>query len=175
MGLVAAGVNGIKLEDGDELVGAEILPADGEIFLLASDGKAKRVGEKDFPSQGRYGKGVRVWDLPKKISLVGAVSGKPNHMATIVLSKGAPKSTRLDAAAVRKRAATKGDVIVEIKKDEVITGLSVAWTVERYVKKVEEDRKPKAEGGRQKAAAPKKAAVKKAAPAPKKSAKKGKK
>jgi DNA gyrase subunit A len=171
MGLVAAGVNGIKLEEGDELIGAEILPAEGEIFLLASDGKAKRVGEKDFPSQGRYGKGVRVWDLPKKIALVGAVSGKPNHMATIILAKGAPKSTRLDAANVRKRAATKGDAIVEMKKDEVITGLSVAWTVERYVAlspkgKAEGERKQKAEGGKQKAAPAKKAAVKKkAAPA----------
>jgi DNA gyrase/topoisomerase IV subunit A len=175
MGLVAAGVNGIKLEEGDELVGAEILPAEGEIFLLASDGKAKRVGEKDFPLQGRYGKGVRVWDLPtsspkgKKITLVGAVSGKPNHMATIILAKGAPKSTRLDAANVRKRAATKGDAIVEMKKDEVITGLSVAWTVERFVtlspkgerKQKAEGGKQKAESGRQKAAVKKKATKKK--------------
>jgi DNA gyrase/topoisomerase IV subunit A len=134
MGLIAAGVNGIKLDDNDEVIGAEILPTEGEIFILASDGKAKRINEKDFPSQGRYGKGVRVWDLPKKVTLVGAVSGKPNHMATILLAKGAPKSTRLDAANVRKRAATRGDVIIEMKKDEAITGLSVAWTVERYVK-----------------------------------------
>jgi DNA gyrase subunit A len=144
MGLVAAGVNGIKLEESDEVVGAEILPAEGEIFILASDGKAKRVSEKDFPSQGRYGKGVRVWDLPKKMTLVGAVSGKPNHMATILLAKGAPKSTRLDAATVRRRAATRGDAIVEMKKDEAILGLSVAWTVERYVKvgkAVDEDKK----------------------------------
>ncbi|MBI5932840.1 MAG: DNA gyrase subunit A [Chloroflexi bacterium] len=176
MGLVAAGVNGIKLEEGDELVGAEVLPAEGEIFLLASDGKAKRVGEKDFPSQGRYGKGVRVWDLPKKVTLVGAVSGKPNHMATIVLSKGAPKSTRLDAANVRKRAATKGDAIVEIKKDEIITGLSVAWTVERFVTlspkgKAEGERKQKADGGKKKAEGGRQKAAtakKKAAPAKKK-------
>ena len=58
MGLVAAGVNGIKLDDKDEVVGVEILPAEGEIFLLTSDGKAKRVDEKEFPTQGRYGKGV---------------------------------------------------------------------------------------------------------------------
>src|SRR5689334_4735633 len=49
MGLVAAGVNGIKLEDKDEVVGAEVLPAEGEVFLLASDGKAKRVDVKEFP------------------------------------------------------------------------------------------------------------------------------
>jgi len=152
MGLVAAGVNGIKLDEQDEVVGAEILPAEGEIFLLASDGKAKRVSEKEFPAQGRYGKGVRAWDLPRKVTLVGAVSGKPNHLATVVLEKGAPKSTRLDAAAVRKRAASKGDVIVEMKKDEAILSVSVAWTAERFVKK-EEERKQKAEGGKRKATA----------------------
>src|SRR3990170_2654114 len=43
MGLVAAGVNGMKLDDRDEVVGMEILPVEGEIFLITSDGKAKRV------------------------------------------------------------------------------------------------------------------------------------
>ncbi|OQY80364.1 MAG: hypothetical protein B6D40_13035, partial [Anaerolineae bacterium UTCFX3] len=167
MGLVAAGVNGIKLDEQDEVVGAEILPAEGEIFLLASDGKAKRVSEKEFPAQGRYGKGVRAWDLPRKVTLVGAVSGKPNHLATVVLEKGAPKSTRLDAAAVRKRAASKGDVIVEMKKDEAILSVSVAWTAERFVKR-EEERKQKAEGGKRKAEGGKRKATAKPAKGKKK-------
>ncbi|MCL4527977.1 MAG: hypothetical protein M1282_01020, partial [Chloroflexi bacterium] len=169
MGLVAAGVNGIKLDDRDEVVGAEIFPAEGEVFLLASDGKAKRVDQKEFPSQGRYGKGVRVWDLPKKVTLAGAVSGKPNHMATIHLSKGAPKSTRLDAATVRKRAATKGDVIVEVKPGESITGVAVGWTVERYVKKVVAEEEKKAKERKKKeaksSAKPKQAPTKKTAKA----------
>ena len=164
MGLVAAGVNGIKLDDKDEVVGAEIFPAEGEVFLLASDGKAKRVDQKEFPAQGRYGKGVRVWDLPKKVTLAGVVSGKPNHMATIYLSKGAPKSTRLDAAAVRKRAATKGDLIVEVKPSESITGVAVGWTVERYVKKVVEVEK-------EEKAAKAKASTKEKKPAPAKKTK----
>jgi DNA gyrase/topoisomerase IV subunit A len=171
MGLVAAGVNGVKLDEKDEVVGAEILPAEGEIFILASDGKAKRVSEKDFPSQGRYGKGVRAWVLPNKVNIIGAVSGKPNHMATIVLARGAPKSTRLDAAKVRRRASAKGEQIVEMKKDETILGMSVAWTVERYVKvgKAQEEKedKKKEERGKKKEAG-KKPAAKKAKPAPKK-------
>ena len=133
MGLVAAGVNGIKLEDKDQVVGMEVLPAEGEIFLLASDGKAKRVDEKEFPKQGRYGKGVVAWDLPNKVTLAAVASGKPNHVATIHMSKGAAKSARLDLAAVRKRASTKGDLVVEVKPGETITGLAVGWTVERFV------------------------------------------
>src|SRR5512134_3658661 len=86
MGLVAAGVNGLKLTDKDEAVGMEILPADGEIFLLTSDGKAKRVEQKEFPIQGRYGRGVIAWDLSEKARLAGVVVDKPNHMATIHLT-----------------------------------------------------------------------------------------
>ncbi|HEY5728882.1 MAG TPA: DNA gyrase subunit A [Anaerolineales bacterium] len=133
MGLVAAGVNGMKLDEKDEVVGMEILPSAGEFFLLTNDGKAKRVPEKDFPKQGRYGKGVIAWDLPGKTRLAGIVAGKPNHLATIHLSKMAPKSTRLDAAGLRKRASTKGDVVVEVKPGEEAISVNVAWTVEKFV------------------------------------------
>ena len=164
MGLVAAGVNGIKLDASrkDEVVGMEVLPAEGEIFLLAGDGKAKRVDEKEFPRQGRYGKGVTAWDLPAKVTLTAIASGKPNHVATIHMSKGAAKSARLDLAAVRKRAAAKGDVVVEVKPGETITGLAVGWMVERFVewgkKKEESSAQRLSKGGKK--GKPKKAVVK---------------
>jgi len=161
MGLVAAGVNGMKLDENDIVIGAEILPAEGEIFLMTSDGKAKRVAEKEFPRQGRYGKGVAAWDLPKKVNIAGVVSGKPNHMATMHLSKGAPKSTRLDAVTIRKRAATKGDTIVEVKAGDEVLSVNVAWTVEKFVKTVKEEKR---EEKKKEEVKGKKAAEKKAAP-----------
>ena len=57
-------------------------------------------------------------------------------MATIHLSKGAPKSTRLDAAGIRKRAATKGDVVVEVKPGEEVVSVNAGWTVEKFVEAV---------------------------------------
>jgi len=157
MGLVAAGVNGMKLNDNDEVVGMEVLPAEGEIFLVSSEGKAKRLEQKEFPLQGRYGKGVIAWDLPGKVRLAGAVLDKPHYMATIHISKGAPKSTRLDAAGIRKRASTKGDLIVEVKPGEEVVSVNTAWTVEKYVeaekKKPERsERKPQNGNGHKPAA-----------------------
>ena len=111
----------------------EILPADGEIFIITSDGKAKRIDQKDFPVQGRYGKGVIAWELREKEKLAGVVTGKPNTVATIHLSKGAPKSARLDEAGLRKRAATKGDQVVEVKPGEEAVSVNVGWTVEKFV------------------------------------------
>ncbi len=169
MGLVAAGVNGMKLDEKDEVIGAEILPAEGDIFLLTGEGKAKRVDVKDFPVQGRYGKGVVAWDLPGKVTLAAIASGKPNHVATIHLSKGAPKSARLDAAGSRKRASSKGDVVVEVKPGESVVSVNVGWTLERFIKVAKEEPKTakKITGAKPKAA---KASVKKkvAKPAAKK-------
>jgi DNA gyrase subunit A len=177
MGLMAAGVNGIKLEDKDEVVGMEILPVEGEVFLLTSDGKAKRIEQKEFPSQGRYGKGVKAWDLPNKVWLAGVVTDKSNHMATIHLSKGAPKSARLDAAGIRKRAATKGDVVVEVKPGEEAVSINIGWMVEKFVTANKaEPEKPAAKKEGKKPARKKAPPVKKKKAVPaKKTAKKKKK
>ena len=96
MGLVAAGVNGVKLGVGDEVVGAEVVPdKKGEVFVIASDGKAKRIPVSDIPTQGRYGRGVIFWNLAMGVTLAGLATGKPNNVATVHLLKAAPKSTRL--------------------------------------------------------------------------------
>ena len=121
------------------------------------------VDPKDFPKQGRYGKGVIAWDLPEKVHLVGVVTGKPNHMATIHLTKGAPKSARLDMAAVRKRAATKGDVVVEVKPGEEVVSVNVGWMVEMFVAAPEKVNRKKKESGKR-TSSPKGKAAKKAAP-----------
>ena len=135
MGLAAAGVNGIKLGVGDVVVGAEVLPVEGEILLVASDGKAKRVEQKDFPLQGRYGKGVIGWELPARVTLAGLAAGKKNDIVTLHLAKAAPKMTRLDAAPLRKRSALRGEAVVEVKAGDVIVGVVESWVLERFVQK----------------------------------------
>ncbi|MCX6079002.1 MAG: DNA topoisomerase 4 subunit A [Chloroflexi bacterium] len=147
MGLVAAGVNGVKLGVGDEVVGMEILPAEGDVFVVASDGKAKRIQQADFPSQGRYGRGVILWDLPLGVKLVGLVVGKGTHVVTLHLLKAAPKMTRIDEAGMKKRAATRGDTVVEVKPGDAVLGLTDSWVVERFVvlKNKKEESKSKKE------------------------------
>jgi hypothetical protein len=101
---------------------------------MTSDGKAKRVEQKDFPKQGRYGKGIIAWDLAKGVTLAGMVAGKDNWVATIHLAKAAAKSHRLDEAKLRKRAATRGEALVEIKAGDAVTGVTLGWMVDRYIK-----------------------------------------
>jgi len=124
MGLVAAGVNGMKLKGDDKVIGARTLNTEMEVFLLASDGFAKRVKPSNFPVQGRYGQGVAGWKLPTGVQILGIANDKPNLEVTIHLSKSAAKKVRLDAAPIRTRPSN-GKLVLEVKANDQITFVSV--------------------------------------------------
>lgn len=130
MGLVAAGVNGMKLQEGDEVVGVVLPPSRGDIFMAASDGSAKRVAVNQFPRQGRYGQGVVAWKLPTKTKAVGATTGKGTQRVTLHLDKLAPKMARLDEAPLQGRAA-RGKSIQDLKPGDEVLMLTAPWQVER--------------------------------------------
>ncbi len=151
MGLVAAGVMGIKLKVGDEIVGMDLIPQNGEVFLLASNGQAKRVAPKDFPRQGRYGQGVVAWKLPQAVRLVGMAIGKGTLRATFHLARYAAKMARLDDAPLRKRTAARGAEVLDVKAGDRIIGFNIPWIVPRPLA----ESKPKKRTTRKKADNPK--------------------
>jgi hypothetical protein len=71
--------------------------------------------------------------LDKGIKLAGITMGKPNAHVTIHLLKAAAKQSRLDEAALRKRSATRGDAVVEVKPGDSVIGLTSGWIFNRYV------------------------------------------
>ncbi len=132
MGLVAAGVGGIKLGARDLVIGMELMPRRGDILLLTSDGRGKRVPPDQFPRQGRYGQGVIAWKLPRTAQLVGVTAGKASTRLTILLDKLSPKAIRMDEAPLQTRTAA-GKTIVELKAGYQVLGLSIPWAVPRPV------------------------------------------
>ncbi len=132
MGLVAAGVGGIKLGARDLLIGMELIPRHGEILLVSSDGKAKRVAADQFPRQGRYGQGVICWKLPRTAQLVGLAAGKAATRLTLLLDKLSPKAMRMDEAPLQTRLAS-GKSIIDLKVGYQVLGLSIPWAVPRPV------------------------------------------
>ena len=132
MGLVAAGVGGIKLGGRDLVIGMELIPRRGDILLVTSDGKAKRVATDQFPRQGRYGQGVIAWKLPRTSQLVGIAAGKASARVTLLLDKLAPKAMRLDEAPLQTRAAS-GKPVIDLKPGYQVLGLSILWAVPRAV------------------------------------------
>ena len=101
---------------------------------------------RDFPAQGRYGKGVIAWELARGVTLAGMAMGKANAVVTLHLLRAAPKMARLDEAPLRKRTAMRGESVVEVKPGDTLLGLTEGWAVERFVELVKKDEKKKIPG-----------------------------
>ncbi len=130
MGMVAAGVMGIKLTGEDRLVGMEILPRPGDVFLITTTGRAKRLAASQFPIQGRYGLGVQTWKLAPREALAGMAVGKGTQKVTVTISRLLPRTIRLDEAPLQARAA-RGKSLLELKPGDHVTHLTLAWETAR--------------------------------------------
>lgn len=106
MGLAAAGVYGIRLDEKDaRVVGTGLATRHKDLLLISSTGWAKRTALNKFPKQGRYGKGVLAWKSGEDVSLAGGVFGDPEDRAIAHLTKGAARSIRFSDAPRRVRAS----------------------------------------------------------------------
>nr|HMN62518.1 DNA gyrase subunit A [Anaerolinea sp.] len=122
MGLVAAGVMGIKLGEGDQV--AAMLPwaERSEVFILASDGSGWRMSAKDFPKQGRYGQGVIACRVAKGAELVGAAIGGGKTGLLAILSRSGIRRLRFSDAALVRRTG-KSSVLWKVKAGDEPIGL----------------------------------------------------
>jgi DNA gyrase subunit A len=140
MGLVAAGVNAIKLPKGAGAVGVLDLKSAEEILFITSDGNGWRENKEGFPVQGRYGQGVAIGKAKSGAKVVGLLSGKKNTTFTIFLKKSAAKSLRFDVLPIGKRGAS-AKVILEIKIGDSVENIckavddSVRWNEKKTTKK----------------------------------------
>jgi DNA gyrase subunit A len=98
MGLVAAGVNAMKLSSTDEAAG---------------------MLEVGFPLQGRYGQGVITCRLKPGSYVAGFTCGKKNTQISLHFKKAAAKLIRLDDVPLCNRA-TQGKPALEIKAGDEI-------------------------------------------------------
>ncbi len=124
MGLVAAGVNGMKLGAGDQVVGFTRYQAERDVLLVASNGAGWRISTKEFPLQGRYGMGVIAARPAPRESIAGILLGKPGQAGLLHFDPVNAQPVRVDAIPAVKRQA--GARPLGGGKGAVITGLSAA-------------------------------------------------
>jgi len=117
MGLVAAGVNAMKLSKDDNVAAVIPLVGKGELLAVADNGIAWRLEENAFPIQGRYGSGVIAFKMVPKTRIVGVGYGKKNYQVSIHLKKAAAKVVRIDEIPAGKRA-TAGKKLIDLKTND---------------------------------------------------------
>ena len=74
MGRDAGGVRGIRLEDGDRVVGACVAEEGKELLTVTKNGFGKRTALTEYHAQNRGGKGLKNYNLTAKTGLVAGVA-----------------------------------------------------------------------------------------------------
>ncbi|NLA80814.1 MAG: hypothetical protein GX853_08760 [Chloroflexi bacterium] len=131
MGLVAAGVNAIKLKDNDYVVGASVIEDKDEVAFITRLGLAKRVVADEFPTQGRYGQGVIAWKLGKDDEIVAQLVGKLTDRGVCHFRKSASKVFTITNAISRKRAAN-GQTMFPLKAGDELIDFTTIHDYTRY-------------------------------------------
>ena len=126
MGLPATGVAGIKLLDGDIAMSMVFTDenSDQDIVLATTDGRAKRVAFKEFPVQGRAGKGVIAAKLVRDATVADAVLAEPDNTIVYVTLKGNAKSLKAKNLTRRGRPAG-GDEAIAISGSDLLARMVV--------------------------------------------------
>lgn len=136
MGRSAAGVRGIRLKKGDEVVGMDIVPTTNKneegkkvkhfLLVVMENGYGKRTEVSQYKIQGRGGSGIKTANITAKtggIMLVCMVSDASDNEDLIVISqKGKVIRTEVKSISVLGRA-TQGVRIMKMEEgDKVASG-----------------------------------------------------
>ncbi len=125
MGLPAGGVMGIKLSGKDRVVTLAVARPRSDLFIVSSDGKAKRTPLSEYPTQGRYGQGVLTTRrTAADAELAGGCVLQASTPVIVVTEKGAAKTLR-GRSAPRMGRATQGQDIIALRgRDTVVNAFT---------------------------------------------------
>ena len=124
-GRTARGVRGIRLEEGDEVVGCDVISPGRQVLFISERGIGKRTPYDDFTAHHRGGGGVRAMKLaPRTGPLVGAWGVTEEDELVVISSKG--RMVRLSAGEISSlsRSAT-GYTVVRLDEGDGVADVSI--------------------------------------------------
>ncbi len=123
MGRGAAGVRGIRLPAGHEVIGLTIL-RDGLILTATANGYGKRTPVDDFPVQGRGGQGViAIQTTDRNGNTVGAKQVGEDDEIMLISSNGTLVRTGVDDISIMGRN-TQGVRLIRVESGQRLVGLA---------------------------------------------------
>ncbi len=122
MGRTAAGVRGIRLTKGHELIALLIVGA-GQILTATEKGFGKLTPIEDFPVHGRGGQGViAIQTTSRNGRMVGALQVEPDDEIMLISSVGTLVRTPVDGISMQGRN-TQGVRLIRLAEGERLVGL----------------------------------------------------
>jgi DNA gyrase subunit A len=123
---MARGIRALTLDEGDQLIAANLTNGDNFIFLGSHEGQAIRFNEEEVRPMGRTARGVRAMDLEKDDYLVGTEVVDKDGLILSISELGYGKRTPLESYRLTHRGG-KGVINMKTtnKTGKVVAILSV--------------------------------------------------
>ncbi|HCK32893.1 MAG TPA: DNA gyrase subunit A, partial [Rhodospirillaceae bacterium] len=125
----STGVRGIKLKDGDEVIGMSVLKGNEneQVLCVSENGLGKRTMVDEYRIIGRGGQGVVNMALSAKTGdVVATFPVTEDHQVMLVTDQGKTIRTYLHNVRISGRS-TQGVKLFDVAKDEKV--VSVAWLI----------------------------------------------
>lgn len=123
MGRAAMGVKGMELEEGDYIVGMDLVREGAYVLSISENGYGKKTPIDEYRVQGRGGKGIITMNTTKKTGKMVALKVVTDEDLMIINSEGAV--IRIDSREVVSSGRNTQGVVL-MKLDEGVSVVSVA-------------------------------------------------
>jgi DNA gyrase subunit A len=131
MGRTARGVRGIRLKEGQKVIGMVMAPEQGQILTATVNGFGKRTDINDYPVRGRGGQGVISISVgDRNGQVINAVSVTEEDEMMLISDRGTLVRTRVSEVRVMGRN-TQGVRLIRLIEGEHLVGLQ---RVDEFVK-----------------------------------------
>ena len=126
IGRSGAGVRGMLLDKGDEIVGAAIVKSEEDsILVVSAKGYGKRTSAEEYRLQGRGGAGVKTMNVTDKNGQLVCLAGVTEEDDLIITTdRGVVIRMHCNTISQTKRA-TQGVKLISIKDNQAISTIAV--------------------------------------------------
>ena len=127
MGKQAQGVKGVKLSQGDEVIGVIPIGEKGYLFLVTEKGYGKLINRDELSLQKRGGKGVILLKITSQSGpLVGILFLNENRDENLLLCSSEGKVLRISAKQIPVQGRySRGVKLMKLKGDERLTDITL--------------------------------------------------
>ena len=126
MGRVTRGVRGIRLNDGDYLVGMCIQREDADFLTITENGYGKRTPVEEYRLQTRGGKGISNYNITEKTGLIASVRmAEEGEDLLLVTSGGIIMRTKIEEIS-RLSRSTQGVRVVRLGEGITVIDTALA-------------------------------------------------
>lgn len=119
------GLIAITLDEGDELISAQLTSGKAEVLLITKQGQAIRFAEQDVRVMGRTAHGVKGITLDRDDSVVGAEPVEEGAQVLVVTDRGFGKRTPIEDYRLQSRGGKGIRTITLTRKNGLVAGFKM--------------------------------------------------